>query len=310
MNDLNEMAIFAIVVGTGSFTRAAEKLKLPKSTVSRKISQLEQRVGVRLINRTTRNLKPTEVGKLYYDHCVRLVEQAEEADRVVNNMQAEPSGKLRISTPLSFGTPFMMRHIRSFLEKYPRVDIEVVSDNKIVDMLEEEIDIAMRIGPLSDSSLVTRNLGSARLALVASPDYIARHGVPGTIEELTQHCCVSHPATTWQFRSGQGVREIKISPRMVSNDMDMIRKMALSGFGIGAAPQILVFDDVEAGRLVHLLPDSICRADVLSGLSEPARAALQGGRLHRTLHRRVAASAAVGADFGGVQGQWRRDPDR
>lgn len=254
MNDFNEMAIFAVVVGTGSFTRAAEKLKLPKSTISRKISQLEKRVGVRLINRTTRNLKATEVGKLYYEHCVRMVEQAEEADRVVSNMQSEPSGLLRISTPLSFGTPFLMKNIKSFLEKYPKVDIEVVSDNKVVDMLEDEIDIAMRVGPLTDSSLVTRNLGTARMALCASPDYIARHGAPNSLEELADHCCISHPATTWHFRCQEGVREIRTTPRMISNDMDMIRKMVLSGFGIGAAPQILVSEDVKAGRLIPLLP--------------------------------------------------------
>lgn len=256
MNDFNEMAIFAVVVGTGSFTRAAEKLKLPKSTISRKISQLESRVGVRLINRTTRNLKATEVGKLYYEHCVRMVEQAEEADRVVHDMQSEPSGLLRISTPLSFGTPFMMANIKSFLEKYPKVDIEVVSDNKMVDMLEQEIDIAMRVGPLTDSSLVTRNFGTARMALCASPEYVARHGMPTTLEDLQRHRCISHPATTWQFRSAEGIKEVKVDPRMISNDLDMVRKMILNGFGIGAAPQILVSEDVKAGRLIHLLPNT------------------------------------------------------
>ncbi len=256
MQDLNEMAIFAVVVGTGSFTKAADKLKLPKSTVSRKISQLEKRVGVRLINRTTRNLKPTEVGKLYYDHCVRLVEQAEEADRAVNNMQSEPSGKLRLSTPLAFSTPFLMRTIQAFLEKYPKVDIEIFSDNKIVDMLEHEIDVAMRVGPLSDSSLVTRNLGSARLALVASPDYVAQYGAPSSIEELSEHRCISHPSVPWKFKVGQSINDVHLKPRMISNDMDMIRKMALNGFGIGAVPQILVSDDVLEGRLVHLLPQT------------------------------------------------------
>lgn len=256
MQDLNEMAIFAVVVGSGSFTKAAEKLKLPKSTVSRKVSQLERRVGVRLINRTTRNLKPTETGKIYHQHCLKMLEQAEEADRVVNNMQAEPSGLLRISTPLAFGTPFFVSTIKSFLDKYPKVNIEIVADNKPVDMLEEEIDIAFRIGTLSDSSLVTRNLGTARLSLCASPEYLEKNGMPESIEDLHSHTCVSHPIAPWVFiRNGQ---EVQIEPncRMIANDMEMLKNMAMEGMGIAAAPQILISDDVKQGRLVTLLPDT------------------------------------------------------
>ena len=256
MQDLNEMAIFAVVVGSGSFTKAAEKLKLPKSTVSRKVSQLERRVGVRLINRTTRNLKPTETGKVYHQHCLKMLEQAEEADRVVNNMQSEPSGLLRISTPLAFGTPFFVSTIKSFLDHYPKVSIEIIADNKALDMLDEEIDIAFRIGPLADSSLVTRNLGTARLSLCASPEYLARHGSPKSIEDLNNHSCISHPAAPWTFiRNGQ---EVQIEPqsRMIANDMEMIKNMALEGMGIAAAPQILLSEDVRQGNLVTLLPDT------------------------------------------------------
>ena len=255
MQDLNEMAIFAVVVASGSFTKAAEKLRLPKSTVSRKVSQLEKRVGVRLINRTTRNLKPTETGKLYHQHCVRMLEQAEEADRVVNNMQAEPSGLLRISTPLAFGTPFFIGAIKSFLDLYPKVDIEVVADNKQLDMLDEEIDIAFRIGPLSDSSLVTRNLGTARLSLVASAAYIEKNGAPKNIDDLDNHTCISHPAAPWVF-SGPGGQEVSMEPksRMIANDMEMIKNMAVEGLGVAAAPQILIADDIRSGKLVILLP--------------------------------------------------------
>ncbi len=257
MQDLNEMAIFAVVVGSGSFTKAADKLKLPKSTVSRKVSQLEKRVGVRLINRTTRNLKPTETGKMYYQHCVRMLEQAEEADRVVNNMQAEPSGLLRISTPLAFATPFFVNTIKGFLELYPKVDIEIVSDDKHLDMLESEIDIAFRVGPLSDSSLVTRNLGTARLSLVASPEYLGKQGAPRNLDDLNNHVCIAHPAAPWVFTgpNGQPV-EVDIKSRMIANDMEMIKNMTIAGLGIGAAPQILISDDVKAGRLVTLLPET------------------------------------------------------
>ncbi len=256
MQDLNEMAIFAVVVGSGSFTKAAERLKLPKSTVSRKVSQLEKRIGVRLINRTTRNLKPTETGKLYHEHCLKMLEQAEEADRVVTNMQSEPSGTLRISTPLSFGTPFFVGAMKRFMERYPKVNVEIVADDKQVDMLEQEIDIAFRIGPLSDSSLVARNLGTARLSLCASPEYIAKHGMPGSIQELEQHTCLSHPVAPWTFQTPNGPVEYQPRSRMVANDMEMLRKMTLEGFGIAGAPQILISEDVREGRLVPVLEET------------------------------------------------------
>lgn len=255
MQDLNEMAIFAIVVSSGSFTRAAEKLKLPKSTVSRKVSQLEKRVGVRLINRTTRNLKPTETGKLYFSQCQKMLEQAEEADRVVNNMQSEPSGLLRISTPLSFGTPFFIGVIKQFLEKYPKVNVEIISDNKQIDMLEHEVDIAFRVGPLSDSSLIARNIGTARLSLCASPDYIKKHGLPKSINDLDSHTCITHPISPWVFQSSNGKVDFQPQSRMIANDMEMIRKMVREGFGIGAVPQILISEDLRNNSLVKILPD-------------------------------------------------------
>ena len=255
MQDLNEMAIFAIVVNTGSFTKAADKLKLPKSTVSRKVSQLEKRVGVRLINRTTRNLKPTETGKLYYSQCLKMLEQAEEADRIVSNMQAEPSGLLRISTPLSFGTPFFIKVIKRFLEKYPKVNIEIIADNKQVDLLENEVDIAFRIGPLSDSSLIARNIGTARLSLCATPEYLAKHGMPETIQDLEKHTCISHPVSPWIFQTPSGALEYQPPSRMIANDMEMIRNMTKQGFGIGAVPQILISDDLTDESLIPVLPD-------------------------------------------------------
>ena len=256
MQDLNEMAIFAVVVGCGSFTKAADKLKLPKSTVSRKVSQLEKRVGVRLINRTTRNLKPTETGKLYYENCMKMLEQAEEADRIVNNMQSEPTGLLRISTPLAFGIPFFVDILKRFSHKYPKVNLEIISDNKALDMLDEEIDIAFRIGPLEDSSLVARNLGTARLSLCATPEYLAEHGVPQSIEDLSEHNCITHPEFEWVLQKKHNAEAPNIVSRMVANDVEMIRMLVLDNYGIGALPQLLIADDVRAGKLKLLLQDT------------------------------------------------------
>jgi len=256
MQDLNEMAIFAVVVGCGSFTKAADKLKLPKSTVSRKVSQLEKRVGVRLINRTTRNLKPTETGKLYYENCMKMLDQAEEADRVVNNMQSEPSGVLRVSTPLAFGIPFFTNMFTRFSRQYPKVKMEFIADNKSLDMLDEEIDISFRIGPLEDSSLVARNLGTARLSLCATPEYLAEFGVPKSVDDLIEHQCINHPDAPWVFLTRTGEQAPNINYRMSSNDMEMIRMLALDSFGIAAIPQLLIADDVRAGKLKLLLQDT------------------------------------------------------
>lgn len=255
MQDLNEMAIFAVVVGSGSFTKAAQKLKLPKSTVSRKVSQLERRIGVRLINRTTRNLKPTETGKIYYEHCVKMLDQAEEADRAVNKMQAEPSGRLRISTPLAFGTEFFVSTIKRFLDMYPKVSVEVISDNNIVDMLDEEIDIAFRVGPLSDSSLVARNLGTARFSLCASPNYLKQHGEPKSIASLDEHACLAHPDAAWVFKNAGEEVHYQPKSRLLANDMEMLKNSALAGMGIAALPQVLIMDELKEGRLERVLPD-------------------------------------------------------
>ncbi|KZX76308.1 hypothetical protein A3715_13295 [Oleiphilus sp. HI0009] len=256
MQDLNEMAIFAVVVGCGSFTKAADKLRLPKSTVSRKVSQLEKRVGVRLINRTTRNLKPTETGKLYYENCMKMLEQAEEADRIVNNMQSEPTGLLRISTPLAFGVPFFIDILKRFSEMYPKVNLEIISDNKPLDMLDEEIDIAFRIGPLEDSSLVARNLGTARLSLCATPEYLAKNGIPKSIEDLKEHTCITHPEFEWVLQGKNQIEAPNIQSRMIANDVELIQRLVLEHYGIGAVPQLLIADDVRAGKLKLLLQDT------------------------------------------------------
>jgi len=185
-----------------------------------------------------------------------MLEQAEEADRVVNNMQSEPSSLLRISTPLSFGTPFFVGAIKRFLDQYPKVSVEIISDDKQVDLLDQEVDIAFRIGPLSDSSLVARNLGTARLSLCASPEYVAKHGRPKSLNDLEKHTCISHPLSPWLFETQNGITEIEPKSRLRSNDMEMIRKMTIDGFGIGASPQILISEDVKAGRLVTILPET------------------------------------------------------
>ncbi len=249
------MAIFAKVVEAGSFTRAAEKMGLPKSTVSRKVSQLEARLGVRLLNRTTRVLKPTETGKAYYVHCASMLERAEEADRVITKMQAEPTGNLRVSAPLSFGQKFLQEALDEFLSLCPQVNVELILDNKNLDLVEEEIDVAFRVGPLVDSSLVARSLGPAQIVLCASPRYLERYGSPHTISDLYQHKIIKHPVSAWELEGPDGVEYVDVPARLIINDMLLIKNMILRGVGIGAVPPVIAEEEFLNRQLLPVLTD-------------------------------------------------------
>jgi len=255
MFDLNEMAVFAKVVDTGSFTKAADKLGLPKSTVSRKVSQLEERLGVRLLNRTTRALKPTETGKAYYFHCAKMVEEADDANGIVTNMQAEPTGKLRVSAPLAFGEPFLQELLEAFLSEHPQISIELMLDNRNVDLVEDEYDVAFRVGPLADSSLVARGLGNAQMIICASPAYLEKHGVPRNPQELHEHSIVRHPTAPWEMQGPDGVEMLEFKSRLTINDMSLIKKMLKRGMGVGLVPGALAVEEFREGELVPLLLD-------------------------------------------------------
>jgi DNA-binding transcriptional LysR family regulator len=253
--ELNEMGVYATVVDLGSFTRAAEKLSMPKSTVSRHISQLETRLGVRLLNRTTRQLKPTEVGKLYFHHCERIIEEAEQAREVILNMQAQPSGLLRITLPLAFGNDFIQLLIKDFLDQYPKITVELLLDNRSLDLLDQELDVAFRMGELADSNMVARHIGSNQLLLCATPTYLSQHGTPHTLEDLTQHQFIRHTNAPMTLYKGKQAFAIKSQDRLLLNDMDLLRKMTLKHMGLGLVPKLLVSDELESGDLVSVMPD-------------------------------------------------------
>lgn len=255
MIDYNEMAIFAKVVDAGSYTRAADKLGLPKSTVSRKISQLEERLGVRLLHRTTRAIKPTEMGKAYYNHCSQMVAEAEEAQRSIHQLQAEPSGLLRITAPVAFGAGFLAETVQTFLDAHPQVRVDVMLDNKVLDLVEDEIDVAFRVGPMSDSSLVARNLGTIRLIMCASPAYVKKRGAPKTHADLGKHNCVMLNNMPWQLQGPNGRVEIDVDGRLIMNDMEMTKRMLLIGYGVGLLPITMAYDEIERGQLVQVLPE-------------------------------------------------------
>lgn len=250
--NLNEMAVFAVVAELGSFTKAASKLAMPKSSVSRHISQLEERIGERLLNRTTRQIRLTEIGKLYFSHCRRIVEEAESAELVLASLQMEPAGRLRISAPLAFGAPLLQGVFNDFLDRYPKIKMELILDNRNVDLIEEEIDIAIRVGPLQDSSLVGRRLGGTVLCLAATPEYLAKHGEPRSLESLEHYDVIHHPNVPLELANG---KVMQVSGRFTVNDMGVVASTALNHFGIALVPLPVISQEIKQGLLVPILLD-------------------------------------------------------
>ncbi len=264
--DLNEVVVFAEVVRAGSFTRAAKTLGMPKSTVSRKVARLEERLGARLLHRTTRRLRLTEVGASYFGRCELALSHLDEAEQLVAESQAAPRGVLRLTAPSDFGEAFLGGVIAAYLRLHEDTRVEVVLTERLVDLVAEGFDIAIRAGPLRDSALVSRRLAPARLILCASPAYLEARGVPETPEELSEHECViftndARRRTTWSLSPRRGPPVlVPVRGSVAVNSFVLVREAALAGLGIGSLPAFVAARAVEEGRL----------ARVLEGLSPPA----------------------------------------
>ncbi|MCW8906131.1 MAG: LysR family transcriptional regulator [Sedimenticola sp.] len=257
MLDFNEMVVFVKVVEAGNFTAAAKQLGMPKSTVSRKISQLESRLGARLLQRTTRRVRTTELGALYYERCARLVSEAEDAERAISQSQAQPRGLLRVTLPVDIGISLMPSVMRGFLQQYPEVELEMDVSDRYVDLVGEGFDLAIRAGVLEDSSLVAHRLYTDRMMFCATPAYFSRHPAPSHPEGLREHeCILFNPQLGRQpltFRGPQG--EVKVEPggRLSLNNLNAIRGACLTGLAIGMLPEIHCRDLIASGELVPVL---------------------------------------------------------
>ncbi len=273
--DLNELLVFARVVQTGSFTAAARSLKMPKSTVSRKVSDLEERMGAQLLQRTTRALRLTDVGHAYYEHCARAVAEAEAAELAVTRMQATPHGLLRVTTPLAFG--FVGPIVARFLRQYPEVQVDMVCTDRTVDLMEEGFDLAVRAGRLADSTLMVRKVGQVERLVVAAPSYLQERGTPKTPRDLEKHDCLLFGAGreghTWVLSSGGKTVEVPIQARLVLNEPDMLRAVTMAGAGISLLPNLYPSEDLATGRLRRVLPE-------WSSTGAPVHAVYPGNRHH------------------------------
>lgn len=256
--DLNLIAIFVQVVETGSFTAAATALGVPKSSVSRAITRLEETLGVRLLQRTTRRLGLTAAGDQYLAQVRRPIAELAEASRDTAELTGEPRGLVRITIPPEIGEGVCSKLFAEFVRRHPKVKLDVLVTNRRVSLVEESVDLALRAGPLDDSTLVARKVAATELRLYAAPSYLARRGTPRRLRDLASHDCVVHRtargALPWRFSGPRGVEQVTVTGPISVDDMGSLRLLALEGVGVALLPDQIVRADVEAGDLVHVLP--------------------------------------------------------
>ena len=259
MDKLRSMEIFVAVVESGSFTQAAARLEISAVMVGKYVSQLEQQLGARLLDRTTRRQSLTDAGRVYAQECRLVLEQVQAADVAVERLRATPSGTLRISAPTTLGACVVAPALATFLQLYPDVRAELDLSNRVVNLVEEGFDLAIRIGDMHDHDLVAKPLCQYRMAICASPDYLARHGTPKTPKELADHRCLSHMVWTarneWRLSNEQSDSPWRRDPVLVCNDGLGLKMAALAGAGLLLQPEILLTEELAAGRLVRVLDD-------------------------------------------------------
>lgn len=258
MDKFREMEAFVAVVDNGSFVRAAEALHSSKAAVSRQVIDLEQRLGIRLLNRTTRKLSVTDEGQLFYQRCTDLLSGLEEAESALRQRRGEPSGHLRVSAPVTFGISYLAALWGNFLQQYPKISMEVSLADRTVDLVEDGFDLAVRISRAPHPTFIARKLASTRMMLCASPAYLARHGKPEHPQDLAGHNVISYtywtPRDEWEFTTPDGKKEVvKTRPRLHANNGDTCVAAALQDQGIVLQPDFLVHEALRDGRLQQLL---------------------------------------------------------
>ena len=260
MDRLAAMQVFAQVVESGSFAKAAARMELSTSATSRLVADLESHLQTRLLNRTTRRVSLTESGRAFYERCVQLLGDLEEAEQEASRAAVVPRGTIKLTTSGAFGTRHVAPAIAAFLAQHPETRFDVSLSERIVDLVEEGLDLAVRIGTPGAQNLVARKLGETRVVPCAAPAYLAAHAAPKVPEDLARHNCFTYEYTSqrgvWRFRDPSGeVRTVRVSGNLHSNNGDFVAEVAARGAGIVFEPAFIVGPEVRAGRLVPLLQD-------------------------------------------------------
>ena len=276
MDRLTEMEAFATVVDQGGFTDAARKMGISKSAVSKHVSSLETRLGARLLNRTTRRVSPTEIGLAYYDRARRVLNDAGEADALVTAMQSAPSGMLRVSVATDFGVNHLSPILGGFLHEYPDITVNMVLNNRFVELISEGFDMAIRVGELEDSSLRARKLTETTKRMIASPDYFKKFGRPQKIDDLNDHKLLHYSnqaaGNVWKITAPSGEkRQVRTAGSLTVNDGQSLLNAAVGGLGIAYLPSFLYADYLRDGLLEDAIPDLPVETQGIYAVYPPGR---------------------------------------
>ncbi len=276
MDRFAELATFVHVVDAGGISRAAEREGIAKSAVSRRLVDLERRLGAQLLTRTTRQLTPTEVGRGFYDRCRTLLADLEEAEWAVADSHRAVGGTLRIAVPVTFGVMHLGPLLTEFMQAHPAMEVDVDFSDRRVNVIEEGYDLALRIGRLHESSMVARRICAIEHAVAASPGYLASHGTPRTPRELARHRCLRYSlepnGARWSYRAPDGTRgEIELEASVTASNGEFLRDAAIAGHGIVREPTFIIYRAIRDGELVPLLPDHHWSSIALHAVYPPTR---------------------------------------
>lgn len=262
MDKLTSMLVFTKVAKAGSFASAAKELGLSRAMATKHVMQLENGLGIRLLNRTTRNLSLTEVGMVYLERCLQILDEMEEMEIAVTRLQTEPRGTLKVNATPFFGAYHLAPAIAAYMEAFPDVNVELVLQAGYIDLIEEGFDLAIHLDEMRDSSLIARKLGSSQRVVCGSPGYFKKHGIPRTPDDLRKHNCLVNsslpPRDQWQFSiPGGETTVVKVTGNMEANVADALRMAAINGLGLILLPTYMVGQDIRKGRLNPVLTDYV-----------------------------------------------------
>jgi DNA-binding transcriptional LysR family regulator len=267
------LSLFVRVVETGSFSAASRAAGISQPTASKQIVELERHLGARLLQRTTRKLSLTEAGTRFYDHAKRLLADLAEAESSVSRLQGAAVGTLRVGAPVAFGRLHIVPELPDFLSQYPGLAVDLSLNDRFVDLIEERVDVAIRIGRLSDMSLIVRHLGESRRVLAASPAYLAARGEPRTLDDLLSHDCIVYrylaTGNEWPFTGPAGPVSVRVNGSFSTNSSEAVRAAVLSGMGIAMAPFWMIGDALASGALKAILTEYLAPATDISALYPP-----------------------------------------
>lgn len=259
MDKLNAISIFCKVVETQSFTQAAAQQNISVAMASKLVAQLEEQLKVRLLQRTTRKISPTEAGLIYYQHCQPILVELEDAESSISNLSTSLQGNLSISVPRDFGLLFITPNLAKFVKDNPNLHIDIEFNDRMVDLVAESYDIALRIGYLQDSSLVAKRIASVSTLFVASPEYLAKRGIPKAPDDLQHHDCLLYKAIGnqiyWEFNNGKQIQRLKMNSKLICNNGLTLTELAKSGLGIINTPRFFVENELRTGELIEIFSE-------------------------------------------------------